>query len=105
VVNPRPIYSIDIAGGALGAYPDLEKLLAAIDSLTARTWQVNATEEAKSLGNPIYANVILTGALIGTGALPLDEEALKPALKERFPRQFEANLAAFRRGIELVAAS
>jgi len=105
VVNPRPIYSIDIAGGALGDYPDLEKLLSAIDSLTAKTWRVNATEEAKSLGNPIYASVILAGALIGIGALPLDEEVLKPALEKRFPQQFEANLSAFKRGIELVTAS
>jgi indolepyruvate ferredoxin oxidoreductase beta subunit len=102
IVNPRPIYSIDIWGGGAAEYPDLDKLLAAIRSLSAKTWVVNATEEARQLGNPILANVLLTGALIGTGALPLDAKSLEPALLERFPDQFELNVTALKRGVALV---
>ncbi|HEX9976687.1 MAG TPA: 2-oxoacid:acceptor oxidoreductase family protein [Dehalococcoidales bacterium] len=102
IVNPRPLYSIDIWGGAAAEYPDLDELLTAIRSLSARTWVVKATEEAQQLGSPILANVLLAGALIGTGALPLDAESLEPALLERFPDQFDANMVALKRGMELV---
>lgn len=104
IVNPRPLYSIDIWGGAAAEYPDLDELLAAIRSLSARTWVVKATEEAGQLGSPILANVLLTGALLGTGALPLEAESLEPALLERFPDQFEANMSALKRGMELVTS-
>jgi len=82
----------------------LDKLLAAIRSLSAKTWVVKATEEARQLGNPILANVLLTGALIGTGVLPLDAKSLEPALLERFPDQFELNVTALKRGIALVTS-
>jgi len=101
IVNARAIHPIDITGGKL-AYPDVDDLLHAITRLSARTWVVNATEEAQQLGNPILANTILTGALIGSGALPLDKETMEPLLMERFPKAVEANLMALSRGIDLV---
>ena len=64
---------------------------------------INATEEAQKLGNPMYANVLLIGTLTGLGILPLDRESLEPVIKERFPKAFEANMAAFDKGAELVA--
>lgn len=101
IVNPRPIHSIDIAGSGTG-YPDLDRLIEAIKELSSKTWVVNATEEAQKLGNPIYANIVLLGTLVGLGILPLDRNSLEPVLKERFPSAFEVNMAAFNKGIELV---
>lgn len=101
IVNTRPIYSIDVTGGDAD-YPSMDNLLEAIRQLSARTWPVNATAEAQGLGNPILANVILIGALVGCGALPLDEKSLEPVLRESFPDDFDANMTAFNRGIELV---
>jgi Pyruvate/2-oxoacid:ferredoxin oxidoreductase gamma subunit len=45
--------------------------------------------------------VILIGALIGSGALPLDKQSLEPLLKENFPKEFDANMAAFNKGMKL----
>ena len=101
IVNTRPIYSIDVIGGE-AEYPAMVKLLDTIKELSARTWPVNATEEAQELGSPILANVILIGALVGCGALPLDEASLEPVLRESFPHELQANMTAFNRGIELV---
>ncbi len=101
MVNPRPIHAVDIAGTG-AKYPGLDKLMADIKELSARTMVVNATEEAQKLGNPIMANVILVGALVGSGLLPLEKKSLEPVLQERFPRAFEANIVAFDKGAELV---
>lgn len=102
IVNSRAIHPIDITGGQ-AEYPDLEKLIDAIKRLSAKAWVINATEEAQRLGDPILANVILTGTLIGSGAVPLDKQSLEHLLQERFPKAFELNMAAFSRGIELVS--
>ena len=101
IVNPRPIYPIDVTGGE-AEYPDLDKLIETINELSAKTYVINAVEEAQKLGNLILANVILIGALIGADILPLDRKSLEPVLKQRFPKEFEANMIAFNKGMELV---
>lgn len=100
VVNPRPIYSIDVTGGG-AEYPELDKLMETIKELSAKTWTINATEEAQKMGTPIFANVILIGALIRSGVLPLDKKAVESVLRETFPKAIEANMTAFNRGMEM----
>lgn len=106
VVNPKMIGSIDIAR-VKGGYPSLEKLLEDIREMSAKTWIVDATEEAQKLGNPIFANVILVGVLVGIGLLPLDKKAIELELRDRFPKvkAFETNIKAFDRGMELATSS
>lgn len=101
IINPRPIYSIDVTGGT-DEYPDLDKLIETVEELSAKTWTINATEEAQKMGNPIFANVILIGALIGSGVLPLDKKSLEPVLRDTFPKDVEVNMTAFSKGMELV---
>jgi len=101
IVNPRPVYP---SGGV--AYPDLDEVKQAIVRLCAQTKFVNATEEALSMGNPIYTNVILLGALMGAQVLPIDKETMLPILEERFPGAlFDINLKAFNKGMELIATA
>jgi indolepyruvate ferredoxin oxidoreductase beta subunit len=100
MVNPRPIQAIDITGSK-AKYPGLDKLMEDIKELSAKTWVINATEEAQELGNAIMANVILVGALVGSGLLPLERKSLEPVIEERFPKAFKVNMAAFDRGVEL----
>ena len=98
IVNPRPIYPI---GGV--PYPDLEEVKKAITKLSAQAKFVNATEEALEMGNSIYTNVILMGALVGSGFLPMSKESVIPVIEERFPgKLFAPNLNALNKGIELI---
>ncbi len=101
IVNPRPIYSIDVTAG-LAEYPEMSQLLEAIEELSAQTWIINATEEAQKLGDPMFANAILIGALIGSGLLPVDRAAVEGVLSDTFPKQIDTNLAAFSKGFELL---
>lgn len=98
IVNPRPIHPI---GGV--PYPDLDEMKKAIIKLSAQTKFVNATEEALKMGNPLYANIILLGALTGSGFLPIRKESMIPILKERFRENLVPNIEAFNKGIELIA--
>ena len=100
IVNPRPI---GVAGRPI-EYPDLDQLLDTIRGLSAKTWIINATDEAQKMGDSIFANMILAGSLVGSGVLPLDEISMAPLIQERFPGDFENNMAALRKGIELYQA-
>jgi len=101
MVNPRPIHSVDIALTKTG-YPSLDELMETIGELSAKTWIIKATENALEMGNSILANVILVGALVGSGLLPLEREQVEPIIQERFPAFFETNMKAYDRGVELV---
>jgi indolepyruvate ferredoxin oxidoreductase beta subunit len=101
IINPRPIYSIDVTGGQ-ASYPELDELMSAIKRLSAKVWVINATEEAQKMGSAMFANSFLIGALVAVRILPLDNESIEPVLKETFPREIDVNILAFRRGMELV---
>jgi len=101
VVNTRPVYPIGVISGD-EEYPNLDKAIQTIRSLSAQSWIVNATEEALKLGNTIYTNVILLGALLGSNAIPLDKETMEVVLKEELPKAFDTNMVALQMGFDLV---
>ena len=97
IVNPRPVYP---SGGM--PYPDLDELKELIIKFSSQTRFVRATEEALKIGDPLYANIILLGSLVGADLLPISRETMIPILEERFPGSlFDSNIKAFNRGTEL----
>ena len=63
---------------------------------------LNATEEAMRLGNIFYTNVILMGALLGSGSLSLSKTLMEEVLKDELPKTFDINKVALKRGLNLV---
>ena len=101
VVNTRPVYPIGVISGEVD-YPELDKVIETIRRLSAKSWIMNATEEALRLGNPIYTNVILLGALLGSNSLPLDQQTMEEVLKVELPKGFDMNMVALQIGLDLV---
>lgn len=96
ITNSRLVYAVGME------YPSLDKIAEAIKGLSARLWLINATDEAAKLGDPVFANMILIGTLIGSGILPLDKESLERILRESVPKEkLDANMLAFNKGMEL----
>jgi len=104
LLNPRPIYSVDVLSGD-AEYPEMDKLVDMIKGLSAKTWIVNASDEAEKMGKPIVANTIFIGAMVSLGLLPLDREAMMVEFKDRFPKAFETNQQAFDLGARLLKAA
>jgi indolepyruvate ferredoxin oxidoreductase beta subunit len=98
--NPEVITVVNISGEV--DYPDLDKVVETIRRLSAQSWIVNATEEAMKLGNTIYTNVILLGALLGSNSLPLDQQTMEEVLKVELPKGFDTNIVALQIGLDLV---
>jgi len=99
IVNPRPIYPIDVLSGA-SKYPAVEDVLKAIKELVSSVQVVEATELAKEVGDTLMQNIVMVGCLVGSGFTPLKIETVREVIKVIFAeRNLEANLKAFELGL------
>jgi indolepyruvate ferredoxin oxidoreductase, beta subunit len=102
LVNIRPVYPIDVIAGEK-KYPAVEEVLARIKGLSRRVWVLNATEIALELGDPIYSNIVMLGALSALDLLPVDRDGFEGVVEELMPaHRLETNLLAFDQGREAV---
>ena len=99
ITNSRPVYPLAVAIGA-AHYPTVDEIMTALEELSSSAWLINATDIAVELGAPILANVVMVGALVGAGLLPLGPEEIELEFQESIPGdRLELNLKAFRRGL------
>ena len=86
----------------LDEYPRDEETLEAIRKYCKNGRVIEATAEAKKLGNVQMTNVVILGALVKM--MPFFEmEAMRNLIEELSPERFkEANIKAFERGRELI---
>jgi indolepyruvate ferredoxin oxidoreductase, beta subunit len=103
IVNPKPIYPQSVLIGQ-AKYPDIDALLDAIKKLSAKMWLINAVDVAKELGNGRAANMVLIGALLGSGVVPLDRSSIEPLIRQYFPKAVDINLKALDKGAALTAS-
>ncbi len=95
VTNTRPFYPVGVISGQL-SYPSDDDIRSWINEMSEKAWFFNATEEAVKLGNPVLGNVIMAGALSGTGELPLDRSVFEAVMGVRFKDdKLKMNLDAF----------
>ncbi len=99
ITNSRPVYPLAVAIGT-AHYPSVEEIVKALEELSSRAWLINATDVAIDMGAPILANIIMVGALVGAGVLPLAAEEFELELRESLPAdRLDLNLKAFRLGL------
>ncbi|MGB9885450.1 MAG: indolepyruvate oxidoreductase subunit beta [Moorellales bacterium] len=99
LVNTRPNYPLAVLCGA-AKYPRVEELLAAITANCARVLEVQADRWAAEAGSLLTQNVVMTGALAGTGWLPLALTTFEKVLQSLFSGAIlEKNLRAFHLGV------
>jgi indolepyruvate ferredoxin oxidoreductase beta subunit len=100
IVNPRPIYPIDVLAGE-ATYPPIDKVLSAIKELVYSVHVVEATELAKKVGDAILQNVVMVGCLAASEFTPIKAEAFRKAVTELFAEKgLDVNLRAFEIGVE-----
>jgi indolepyruvate ferredoxin oxidoreductase, beta subunit len=102
ICNMRPIHAVGVISGET-EYPSHDDLKKWIQNLSTKAWFVNATDEAMKLGNPIFGNIMLVGALAATGMLPLDREGFEKVISRIMPAtKVEINLTAFDQGMGMI---
>lgn len=84
-------------------YPSMDAIKGAVEKLGAEVVAIDATSLAQQAGNVRTANVVMLGALAGTGKLPISVETLKEVVRENVPpKTIEANLHAFELGFATI---
>ena len=105
IANSRPVHPLAVTTGA-AEYPGREQVISTLKQLSRRAWFLDATDIALDMGAGILANVVMLGALVGSGALPVGLEAFELELRESLPQaKLDLNLKALRRGVREVSAA
>ena len=100
ITNLAPLPPFTVAIGK-GKYPDLTELQETIRKKTKKLIAFDAAAIAKEVGNVLSVNMVLLGALIQTGVLPITEENAKEAIRTRTKAAFvDLNLKAFEAGFK-----
>lgn len=102
ISNTRPFYPVGVISGQI-KYPADEDIKTWINELSSKAWFLNATDQATKIGNPVLGNVIMAGALAGTGDLPLQRNIFEAIMASTFSGdKLKMNLAAYDFGYDLV---
>lgn len=98
LTNTRPIYPVQVIAGE-SDYPSESEIKEILADLNSSNYYINATEEAIGLGNPIFANIIMIGAIGGMDMLPVDEDDFKEVISRTVPAdKLDMNLKAYKLG-------
>ena len=99
LINTRPIHPIEIISGQT-PYPDVQKVLRRIGELSKGVWALNATEIALEMGDPIFSNMIMLGALSTFEMLQINRQGFEQAIGGLLSSgRLNQNLEAFDRGV------
>ena len=101
-ITPVPPFTVSIG---LGEYPDVENIKAKLEASCAKLIPLDATALAEEAGNVLAVNMVLLGALIQTGILPIDAEKVQETIRTKTKPAFvDMNLKAFELGFAAAAA-
>ena len=98
ITNLSPLPPFTVAIGR-GVYPDIDKMKGLIQPKVSRLIAFDAQTLAKEAGNVLAVNMVLLGALIQTGIVPVSADQVQTAIKTRTKSAFlESNQKAFELG-------
>ena len=98
ITNLSPLPPFTVAIGR-GVYPDIDKMKGLIQPKVSRLIAFDAQTLAKEAGNVLAVNMVLLGALIQTGIVPVTPDQVHTAIKTRTkPAFLESNQKAFKLG-------
>jgi indolepyruvate ferredoxin oxidoreductase beta subunit len=87
-------------------YPSHDEIIKRMNMFTDKIVEFDAMELAVKAGSTRALNMVMLGAIIGTGIGPITEDAAIDVVKETFPKKFEKiNVDATRFGLEMVKTS
>jgi indolepyruvate ferredoxin oxidoreductase beta subunit len=102
VLNTQKVLPFTVFLGKTG-YPDIKEIEAGLSRVTKKIITLDASALAQQAGSLQSANVVMLGALYGTGLVPMSVATAKAAILGRFKAKVgEINVKAFDLGYEAV---
>jgi indolepyruvate ferredoxin oxidoreductase beta subunit len=85
------------------SYPEIEVIKEKIQVVSGQVITLDAVENAVKAGNRQTSNVVMLGALFGSGKMPVKLETIKDSIAEHVPaKAVSVNMAAFDLGYQTV---
>ena len=101
ITNTHPFPPFTVSTGQW-EYPPVDEILGLIRTKVNRVIALNGTDLAEEAGNPLSLNMVMLGALIGSGAIHVTAGSMKEAISTSTRKAFsESNLKAFDLGMEV----
>jgi indolepyruvate ferredoxin oxidoreductase beta subunit len=101
ITDSTPIVPFTVSVG-MEKYPDINAVFKELDSY-GELIKFDAVKVAKDAGALVTKNIVLLGALAGTGILPFDKKILLETILENVPAKFkDINKKAFEGGLKAV---
>jgi len=102
VMSSERISPVELAAKGLD-YPLVEEIVRKILGFTDKVVLVDAAGLALKAGSVLARNVVMLGAVVGLGCLPVEKESVLGAVRELVPsKALKLNLDAFELGLESV---
>jgi len=85
------------------SYPTLDEVREGVAKVAKEFVLIEASKLATEAGVPMSSNIVMVGALAGTGLTYLDKEHFEKAIEMNIGRNVRENLAAFSKGFDAVS--
>ena len=96
--NPLPPFTVSVGQGE---YPPMNEVIQLIQAKVNKLIALKGSDLAEKAGNPLSLNMVMLGALIGSGATLITAESMKETISNSTRESFlESNLKAFDLGME-----
>ncbi len=102
VMSSHVQYPVAVSMGQ-AEYPSHESILQSIHEFTDRVIEFDAMSIALNSGSSYALNMVMFGAIVGTGLVPISKDSALRAIRESFPKRFEqVNIDAAETGFNTV---
>jgi len=93
---PRPERCPEAVAVGQGKYPPVDEILDKVGKKVGKVVSLNGNDLAEKAGNALSLNMVMLGALIGSGATAVTEKVMKDIIAGSTKKAFlESNLKAF----------
>ena len=100
ITNAQPLPPFTVAVGQ-GKYPPVDEILDKVGKKVGKVIALHGNDLAEKAGNALSLNMVMLGALIGSGATAVTEEVMKKIIAGSTKKAFlDSNLKAFDLGKE-----
>jgi indolepyruvate ferredoxin oxidoreductase beta subunit len=102
VLNIRKVIPSTVSLGK-STYPEIDDIVKKLKVASDKVITLDAIELAEKAGNRQSANVVMIGALFGSGKIPITPETMKAHISAKFAgKGADINIKAFDLGFETV---
>ncbi len=99
ITNTHPLPPFTVSVGQ-GVYPPMDEIMGLIRAKVGKVIALDGNAMAEEAGNSLSLNMVMLGALIGSGSIPVGAEDMKKTISTTTKKAFlESNLKAFDLGM------